>query len=102
VPRGRSGGSVTVTILSTAATVASPRVLPAASIMVITAGVTGSLKRNSTVFGAVASTLPSDGSVDTSDACAEALVACESIHSSVARAAIRRIAGPDLKVLRSA
>ncbi len=69
----------------------SLRVLPAASIRPITAGVTGSLKRNCTVFGACANTLPSPGSAETSDACAETADAKQSTDSSVARPAIRRI-----------
>src|ERR1700729_330381 len=76
-----------------AATATSPRVLPAASIKVITAGVTGSLKRSSTVFGVAANTLPSEGSVETSEAWAEAPVAWPTIHSSIVKPAIRRIVG---------
>src|ERR1700678_3169215 len=67
------------------------RALPAASIRLISAGVTLSLKRNCTVFGACAKTLPSAGSVETSEACADTPVAKHTTDSNVARPAIRRV-----------
>src|ERR1700678_2168213 len=70
------------------------RALPAASIRLISAGVTLSLKRNCTVFGACAKTLPSAGSVETSEACADTPVAKHKTDSNVARPAIRRIVRP--------
>src|ERR1700689_3299579 len=76
-------------VSSAACTVASSRVLPVASIRLITAGVTLSLKRNCTVFGACAKTLPSAGSVETSEACADTPVARHTTDSNVARPAIR-------------
>src|ERR1035437_950762 len=91
VPRGRFSGSVITMVWSTARTVASSRALPVASIRPITAGVTASLNRNCTVLGASARTLPSPGSVDTSDACADAPDAKQRTDSNVARPAIRRI-----------
>ena len=53
---------------------ASSRALPAPSISWIAPGVTASLKRSSTAFGALASMLPLAGSTETSAACADAAV----------------------------
>src|SRR5258708_38319044 len=66
------------------------RARPSASIRLTTAGVTLSLKRSCTVFGACASTLPSAGSVATSDACANAAVARQRADKNAASAARRR------------
>src|SRR3984885_716310 len=82
---------VMMMVSSTALAVASLRALPVASIRLITAGVTLSLKRNCTVFGACAKTLPSAGSVETSEACASTPVAKHTTDSNVARPAIRRV-----------
>ncbi len=73
-------------------TVASSRALPVASIRLITAGVTASLNRNCTLLGVAANKLPSRGSAETSEACANAAVAKQSVDSTIDRAAIRRIA----------
>jgi hypothetical protein len=82
-----------VTVRSTAWTPTSPRVLPDESIRLITAGVIGSLNRNCTVWGAVASTLPSAGSADTSEAWAAAPLARQTTNKKIASPAIRRIVG---------
>src|SRR5258708_1844543 len=57
----------------------------------MTAGVTGSLNRNRTVFGGCATMLPSRGSVATSDACANAEALPQTTSSSAATAVTRRI-----------
>ena len=89
MPRGRSSGNVITTDWSTARDRDVARLARGID-QADHAGVTLSLKRNCTVFGACASTLPSAGSVETSDACANAPVARQSADSSAARPAIRR------------
>ena len=74
MPCGRSGGIATEIVSPDALTRASSRALPAPSINRIAPGVTASLKRSSTAFGALASMLPLAGSTATSAACADAPV----------------------------
>ena len=94
VPRGRWSGSVMTMVSPPARTFASSRVLPSASIRRITAGITASLNRNWTVFGACARTLPSAGSIETSDAWADAPDAKQSTDSSATRPAMKRMVWP--------
>ena len=96
MPRGKLAGSVTRIDRSTAFTAISLRFLPVASIRLMTAGATLSLNRSCTIFGASATTLPSPGSVATSEACADAPVAQQRHHSNSASTAIRRIGDPIL------
>lgn len=74
MPCGRSGGIATEMPSPDVVTRASSRALPAPSINWIAPGVTASLKRNSTAFGAVARILPLAGSTEISAACADAPV----------------------------
>ena len=84
-PCGRSSGNLISRVSSCTVTGASSRVLPSPSISLIAAGVTGSLNRNRTVFGACDIMLPSLGSVETSDACADAPVVKQKADNNIAK-----------------
>jgi hypothetical protein len=73
---------------------APSRALPSPSISLIAAGVTGSLNRNRTVFGACDIMLPSLGSVETSDACADALLVKQKTDNNIAKSIAKNTAGP--------